>query len=69
MSQNFYYYPGMNGTNGNSDAQASGAYIFRPNGTTHIPIATKAEYSVHKGTYVKEMKEFGGSECAEGVTQ
>lgn len=38
VNQSFYWYQGMNGNNTEFDFRASGAYIFRPNGTTPLPL-------------------------------
>lgn len=54
VAQNFYYYQGWDGDNAGTDRRASGAYIFRPNGTTHLisPTATITQYT---GTEVQEI--------------
>ncbi|CAG7723264.1 unnamed protein product [Allacma fusca] len=57
LSQNFYYYHGMKGNNSDFDSRASGAYIFRPNGTSPIPIAQKVKYEVYKGEHVTEVRQ------------
>src|SRR5262245_31262952 len=60
ITQNLYWYKAAVGDGSTSDKQASGAYIFRPNGTTPYPMTTsnvhidrvtvrfKAYYSIKK---------------------
>lgn len=38
VNQSFYWYRGMNGNNSEFQFRASGAYIFRPNGTEPLPL-------------------------------
>lgn len=40
VAQNFYYYLGMAGFNSYPDNRASGAYVFRPNGTSPTPVGS-----------------------------
>lgn len=40
IQQNFLYYNGMIGNNSKSEWRASGAYIFRPNGTSPHPVSS-----------------------------
>ncbi|XP_064458044.1 lysosomal alpha-mannosidase-like isoform X2 [Ornithodoros turicata] len=59
VKQSFYYYKGMAGDNENFDRRASGAYIFRPNGTEPIPVGQKVELDVSEasGSLVKEVRQ------------
>lgn len=38
VNQSYYWYQGMNGNNSEFQYRASGAYIFRPNGTSPISL-------------------------------
>lgn len=51
VSQNFFAYTAMAGNNREEQFRASGAYIFRPNGTEAIPIADKAEVTTVEGLW------------------
>jgi len=57
VQQNFYYYLGMNGDNSNEDNRASGAYIFRPNGTDVYPVGTAVTATLVSGTAVQEIQQ------------
>lgn len=58
VTQNLMWYAAMN--HGNSgdyfEDRASGAYVFRPNGTDAMPIATKATVTVQSGDDKKANK-------------
>ena len=49
VEQNFFYYRAMVGNNSDFDNRASGAYIFRPNGSQPLPVASQVNYTVYKG--------------------
>jgi len=56
LLQNFYYYEGMAGNNSKFENRASGAYIFRPNGSQPTPIAAKVlSYTILRGKHVAEV--------------
>ena len=55
LEQNFFFYRGMVGNNSDFDSRASGAYIFRPNGSVPIPISTKVDYTVYKGNAILKV--------------
>ncbi|XP_076348984.1 lysosomal alpha-mannosidase-like [Tachypleus tridentatus] len=55
IKQAFYWYQGMNGNNSEFQFRASGAYIFRPNGTTPQPVSQNVTVTVVKGALVKEI--------------
>ncbi|XP_073823591.1 lysosomal alpha-mannosidase-like [Musca autumnalis] len=54
ITQQFYYFKGAYGNNGEFKNRSSGAYIFRPNGT-EVLIGTKANLTIYNGTLVKEV--------------
>jgi len=55
LSQSLLYYKGFNGDNHDGEHQASGAYVFRPNGTDALPISTLPMTSLVQGTEVLEV--------------
>ncbi|XP_076327158.1 LOW QUALITY PROTEIN: lysosomal alpha-mannosidase-like [Tachypleus tridentatus] len=55
VKQFFYWYQGMSGNNSEAQFRASGAYIFRPNGTTPYPIDGNVTVTVVTGPLVKEI--------------
>ncbi|GBO46235.1 Lysosomal alpha-mannosidase [Araneus ventricosus] len=55
VNQSFYWYRGMNGDNSNFDKRASGAYIFRPNGTEPIPLGNNVTVNFVNGSVVQEI--------------
>ncbi|CAL1274579.1 unnamed protein product [Larinioides sclopetarius] len=55
VNQSFYWYRGMNGDNSNFDKRASGAYIFRPNGTEPIPLGSNVTVNFVNGSVVQEI--------------
>jgi hypothetical protein len=57
VTQSYYYYISSNGTS--YDQQESGAYIFRPNGTSPIGItpSNTPTIQVTRGKYVTEVKQ------------
>lgn len=57
ITQSFYWYRAMNGNNSDFDFRASGAYIFRPNGTSPISLGTNVTVSVLKGPLVQEIQQ------------
>jgi lysosomal alpha-mannosidase len=77
LRQNFHYYNGSAGNN--ADAQASGAYIFRPNQTALFSVCTGAACSgqdtpvqlvVRRGPWVAEVRQvWGGSSGDAWVAQ
>lgn len=60
VSQNFFVYTAMAGDNSKEQFRASGAYIFRPNGTEAIPIADKAEVTTVEGSLMYEVHQKWG---------
>ncbi|XP_075661819.1 putative alpha-mannosidase At5g13980 [Castanea sativa] len=52
VQQSYSYYPGNDGS---MDPQASGAYIFRPNGTHSIKSNNKAPFTVFRGPLLDEV--------------
>ncbi|XP_030940377.1 probable alpha-mannosidase At5g13980 isoform X2 [Quercus lobata] len=52
VQQSYSYYPGNDGS---MDPQASGAYIFRPNGTHSIKSDNKAPFTVFRGPLLDEV--------------
>ncbi|XP_060554886.1 lysosomal alpha-mannosidase-like [Ruditapes philippinarum] len=59
LKQNLLYYVGHTGYNYNSDSQASGAYIFRPESNKPIPIRQNAAVRIvsFKGSLVQEIRQ------------
>lgn len=55
LQQNLMWYRGMKGYNQGFDDRASGAYIFRPNGTDAQPIASSATIRIVEGELVNEV--------------
>jgi hypothetical protein len=57
VTQSYYYYISSNGTS--DDQQESGAYIFRPNGTSPLGItpSNTPTIQVTRGKYVTEVKQ------------
>lgn len=55
VSQSFHYYKAMNGDNVKFDRRASGAYIFRPNGTLSESLSDNVRVTVVKGPLVEEI--------------
>jgi len=55
ISQTLMYYKGFAGDNHDGDHQASGAYVFRPNGTDPLPISTTVMTTVVQGSEVQEV--------------
>ena len=51
-------YKGFQGNNSEDIFQASGAYIFRPDGNTPMPMATTANVTVVKVTFLVYLKTF-----------
>jgi lysosomal alpha-mannosidase len=51
LVQNFFYYPGMSGNNSKFEFRASGAYIFRPNGSEPLSIGSPSKFTVFKGRW------------------
>ncbi|XP_076058752.1 lysosomal alpha-mannosidase II isoform X1 [Oratosquilla oratoria] len=59
VNQTFLYYKGMNGNNSKEDNRASGAYIFRPNGTTPVEVnADGAVVVTLTGPVVNEVRQY-----------
>lgn len=54
INQEFYYYRGAYGNNGEAKNRSSGAYIFRPNGT-EILVSPSATLKIYSGPLVKEV--------------
>ncbi|GAB6018760.1 hypothetical protein CHUAL_000429 [Chamberlinius hualienensis] len=54
VEQNYYYYQGWEGNNIVPEGRASGAYIFRPNGTANLVSATATTTS-YSGSEVQEI--------------
>lgn len=55
VNQSFYWYRGMNGNNSEFQLRASGAYIFRPNGTEPIPLGNNVTLTLVNGSLVQEI--------------
>lgn len=55
LSQEFYFYRGTVGDNMSPANRSSGAYIFRPNGTSAYKIVNKAEINLYKGDLLIEL--------------
>lgn len=55
VKQSFYWYYGMNGDNRYVDTRASGAYIFRPNGTMPHVISEAVDVKLVQGSIVQEV--------------
>ncbi|KAF5279397.1 hypothetical protein FQA39_LY05507 [Lamprigera yunnana] len=55
LQQNFFFYPGAVGNNEISKNRSSGAYIFRPNGTTAFTVTNKVTNQIYKGKLVTEI--------------
>ncbi|XP_022237398.1 lysosomal alpha-mannosidase-like [Limulus polyphemus] len=55
VKQSFYWYNGMNGNNSEAKFRASGAYIFRPNGTTPYPIDNNVTVTLVTGPLLNEI--------------
>ncbi|UYV68492.1 MAN2B1 [Cordylochernes scorpioides] len=55
ITQSFLWYQGMKGDNVGFDRRASGAYIFRPNGTQPLPLGDRANVKIYKGELVTEV--------------
>ena len=54
FSQDFLWYKGTEGDNTNFKSRASGAYIFRPNGTAER-VTKQIQYEIHEGPLVTEI--------------
>ncbi|XP_054710202.1 lysosomal alpha-mannosidase-like isoform X2 [Uloborus diversus] len=57
VNQSFYWYRGMNGNNTKSEFRASGAYIFRPNGTEPLPLGDNVTLTFTNGSVVQEINQ------------
>ncbi|XP_035227790.1 lysosomal alpha-mannosidase-like isoform X2 [Stegodyphus dumicola] len=55
VNQSFYWYRGMNGNNSEFQFRASGAYIFRPNGTEPLPLGNNVDITLINGSLVQEI--------------
>lgn len=55
VNQSFYWYRGMNGDNSDFNKRASGAYIFRPNGTEPIALGNNVTVTLVNGSLVQEI--------------
>ncbi|XP_068305343.1 probable alpha-mannosidase At5g13980 [Pyrus communis] len=55
IQQAFSFYPGDDGDHGSADKQASGAYIFRPNGTVPINSEGQVSFTVLRGPLLDEV--------------
>lgn len=55
VSQQLLYYIGMRGNNSEPKFTASGAYLFRPNSSHPIPLATKVTVTKVKVNFVLQM--------------
>ncbi|XP_065568469.1 lysosomal alpha-mannosidase-like isoform X3 [Artemia franciscana] len=55
LSHSFLYYKGMSGNNSRFKFRASGAYIFRPNGTDADQISEVVKLNVYTGPLVSEV--------------
>ncbi|KAG0712701.1 Lysosomal alpha-mannosidase [Chionoecetes opilio] len=60
VSQNFFVYAGMSGNNSKEDFRASGAYIFRPNGSEAAKVSDKVEVVTIEGPLVYEVQQQWG---------
>uniref|UniRef100_A0A914IEA3 Alpha-mannosidase n=1 Tax=Globodera rostochiensis TaxID=31243 RepID=A0A914IEA3_GLORO len=56
LQQQFLYYRGMSNAS-TKPQQTSGAYIFRPNGTSPISFGTKVQISIIKNSLVQEVRQ------------
>uniref|UniRef100_A0A1W7RA88 Alpha-mannosidase n=1 Tax=Hadrurus spadix TaxID=141984 RepID=A0A1W7RA88_9SCOR len=61
VNQSFYWYHGMNGNNSEFKFRASGAYIFRPNGTDPYPLGDNVTMHIFKGPLVQEIHQIFNS--------
>lgn len=57
INQSFYWYRGMNGDNSAFEKRASGAYIFRPNGTLPISLGDNTTCAFINGSLVQEIQQ------------
>lgn len=55
IGQELLYYNGFVGNNSEAKYRSSGAYIFRPNGTTAISFTDKVEIHIYQGELVAEV--------------
>uniref|UniRef100_A0A6N2M9Q3 Alpha-mannosidase n=1 Tax=Salix viminalis TaxID=40686 RepID=A0A6N2M9Q3_SALVM len=55
VEQSFSFYSGYNGTGNDKDPQNSGAYIFRPNGTSPIKPKSQVPLTVMRGPVLDEV--------------
>ncbi|XP_030052794.1 lysosomal alpha-mannosidase [Microcaecilia unicolor] len=65
ITQNFYWYNASSGNGASS--QASGAYIFRPNGSEPFPIAKAVHTHLVQNTLVQEVYQNFSSWCSQVV--
>lgn len=57
VNQSYYWYRAMNGNNSEFRFRASGAYIFRPNGTDPHILNANVSYQSYVGRVVKEIQQ------------
>jgi len=55
LEQDFLYYKGFYGNNTHARYRASGAYIFRPNGTEAVNLAENVKTEIIQGSLVQEV--------------
>ena len=57
VKQSYLYYKGMAGNNMEANDRASGAYIFRPNGTQPIPVGNQVTAEFVRGKIASEVRQ------------
>ncbi|XP_067938019.1 lysosomal alpha-mannosidase-like [Watersipora subatra] len=60
ISQQLLYYVGMRGNNSKPEFTASGAYLFRPDGTSPKPLSKSISIQVFKGALFHEVRQTFG---------
>ena len=57
LKQSYLYYKGMSGNNMDANDRASGAYIFRPNGTQPYPVGNQVTAEFVRGKIASEVRQ------------